>query len=291
MNRFWRNAFIVLAALILIGQSFVIVDQRQQGVVLRFGRPVRVVNADGDGPGLKAKIPFAEQLVVFDKRNQALQTEPVEVATADQRQLVVDAFVRYRIEDPLRFYRHLHDQKTAAARLNRMAVTSLRQAVVAAASQDVLAGGREAVDRAALDDMVRRAAAANLGVKIIDLRIRRADLPPAEETAIFERMSGAWRQEAAQLRAQNEEQRQQILAEAETKAAAIRAEGSAERGRIFASSYGRDPEFAAFYQTMKAYDETLARGDTTVMVPPDSEFFKYLQRGPAAPQAANSSAR
>lgn len=282
MNRFWRNAFIVLAALIVLGQTFVIVDQREQGVVLRLGEPVRVLNAGGDGPGLKTKIPFAEQVAIFDKRNQSLQTQAVEFTTADRRPLMADAFVRYRIEDPLRFYRVLHDQKTAAARLNKLAVTSLRQAFAAATSQDVLAGRREALNRAALDDMSRRAAAAGLGVSIVDLRIRRADLPAAEEAAIFERMNAAWREQAAQLRAQNEQQRQQILAEAGTKAAAIQAEAAAERGKIFASSYGRDPEFAAFYQTMKAYDETLARGDTTVVVPPDSAFFKYLQHGPTA---------
>ncbi|MGE5565526.1 MAG: protease modulator HflC [Parcubacteria group bacterium] len=281
MNRFWRNAFILIAVLIVIGQSFFVVDQRQQGVVTRFGEPVRVVNAGGDGPGLKAKIPFVDQVAVFEKRNQALQTQPEEMTTADRRLLVVDGFVRYRIDDPLRFYRVAHDQKTAAARLNKLAVSSLRGAMAQAASQDVLSGRREALDGAAREDMKRRTAATNMGVTILDLRIRRADLPPGEENAIFERMSAGWRQQAAQLRAQTEEQREQVLAEAETKAAAIRAETAAERARIYASSYGRDPEFAAFYQTMKAYDETLARGDTTVVVPPDSEFFSYLQKGPA----------
>jgi len=285
-DRFWRNAFIVLAALIVISQTVLMVDQSRQGVVLRFGKPVRVLNANGGKPGLKAKIPFVDQVTVFDKRNQALQTEPVELAAADQRQLVVDAFVRYRIDDPLRLYRTVHDQKTMAARLNRLATASLRRALAKAGSQDILSGRRDALSRSARDDMT--GPAAGMGVEVIDLRIRRADLPAADQNAIFERMSGTWRQQAAEVRAGTEQQRQQILAEAGAKAEAVRAETAVAKAKIFASSYGRDPEFAAFYQTMQAYDETLARGDTTVVLPQGSEFFKYLQHGP---QPANSSAR
>jgi membrane protease subunit HflC len=284
MNRFWRNTFLVLAALIVLGQTFFIVDQRQQGVVTRFGKPIRVLNA----PGLQAKIPFVDQVAAFDRRNQALQTEAEQMTTADHRALMVDAYVRYRIDDPLRFQQVVGDQKTAAARLNKLATSSVRGALAGATSQDVLSGRREAVDSVALADMARRTKAAGMGVAILDLRIRRAGLPPAEQTAVFERMSAEWRAEAAQVRADTEQQRQQVLAEAETKAAAVRAETAAARARIFASSYGRDPEFAAFYQTMRAYDETLAKGETTVVLPAGSEFLKYLQHGP---QPANSSAR
>jgi membrane protease subunit HflC len=276
MSPFWRNVLILFAALVVIGQSVYIVDQRQQVVVTRFGQPVRVL----DAPGPRAKIPFVDQVAAFDRRSQALQTKAEEMTTADQRALMVDAFVRYRIDDPLRFYRVARDQKAAAARLNELAMSSVREALAGAGSRDVLMGRRDGVDSAAREDMKRRAAAAGMGVSILDLRIRRVGLPPAEETAVFERMNAGWKAEAAQVRAQTEQQRQQVLAEAEGRAAAIRAETAAEKGRIFASSYGRDPEFAAFYQTMRAYDETLAKGDTTVVLPPGSEFLKYLQKGP-----------
>jgi membrane protease subunit HflC len=270
-------------ALIVLAQTLYVVDQRQQAIVLRFGEPVRVVNALGvNDPGLKLKVPFLENVVKFDKRNQSFETREEEIIAGNQERLVVDAFVRFRITDPLRFYTALRDERTAADRLERLVISSLRQTLGTAPSEDIVSRRRSQLTRAIRDDMARRVTASRMGVQIIDVRIKRADLPAANEAAVFERMKTARLQEAAEIRAIGEQQRRQIVADATRQAETIRGEGDAERAKTFASSFGRDPSFANFYRSMQAYEGSMGQGDTTMILSPDSEFFKYFERGPSA---------
>jgi len=281
-----------VVALIVIANTFYVVDQRKQAIVLRFGEPQRVVNAFTDNnPGLKLKLPFLENVILLDKRNQPLEADQEEVIAADQERLVVDAFLRYRISDPLQFFRTLRDERTASDRLERLVNSSLRQVLGTAQSNDIIAGRRDALMRAAKADVTQRAKQARLGIEVIDLRIKRADLPQANQEAVYRRMQTARQQEAAQIRAVGEQQKREIMAGADREvtvtlatateqSSKVRGEGDAKRTQIFAQSYGRDPAFAAFFRSMQAYDGAFAQGDTTMIISPNSDFFRYYNNGP-----------
>lgn len=266
------------ALFLLLGSTVYQVDQRHQALVIRFGDPIRVVHS----PGLHLKAPFLDRVVKFDNRNIALNADQEEVIAADQERLVVDAFVRYRISDPRQFYKTLGDETKAKDRLERIVNASLRQTIGRANSEEVIAGKRAVIMAAIRDEVGRQVKASNLGVQIIDVRIRRADLPEANQKAVFERMQTARQQEAAQLRAIGEQQKREIVATATEEGEKIRGEGDARRAELFASSFGRDPNFAAFYRSMQAYEASLGQGDATLVLSPDSAFFKYFQRGPQA---------
>ena len=280
------------AALIVLANTLYVVDQREQAIVLRFGEPVRVVNAfNVNNPGLKAKIPFVENVIQFDKRLIAQESAKEEIIAADQERLEVDAFVRYRIEDPLQYYRTLRDEQTAAGRLDTLVTSSLRQLLGAATSEDIISRRRGQLMDLARKDVDRRAKQSRLGLSIIDLRIKRADLPPANQAAVFNRMRTSRQQEAAQIRAVGEQQKREIIATADKEVAITlatateeaektRGEGDAKRASIFNSSYGKDPSFAAFYRSMRAYENALAKGDTTMVLSPNSAFFRYFDNGP-----------
>ncbi len=276
----------------LVFQTFYIVDQRQQAIVVQFGDPVRVVNAPGRSEaGLNLKIPFIEQVIRFDRRNIALEADQEEIITAGQERLVVDAFIRYRISDPLQFYRTLRDEQTAKDRIERLVNSSLRQVLGSASATDIISGRRSQLMQQAKRDVDLRAKASRLGIQVIDLRIRRADLPTQNREAVFRRMSTSRQQVAAQLRAEGEQKKREIIAQADkevsiTLATAreqsgqITGEGDAVRTRIFAQSFGKDPSFAAFFRSMQAYEASLADGQTTMVLSPDSAFFRYFERGP-----------
>jgi membrane protease subunit HflC len=285
-------ALAAVAVVVVAANTFFIVDQRRQALVLRLGDPVRTINAGAeDDPGLKAKIPFLENVILFDKRNVALEAEREEIIASDQERLIVGAFVRYRIEDPLQFYRTLRDERTATDRLGLLVNSSLRQVLGSATSDDIVSKHRDDLMRKARDDVAKRATESRLGVRIIDLRIRRADLPPQNQAAVFQRMRTARQQEAAQIRAVGEQQKREIIAGADKEVAITlatatgqaektRGEGDSKRAALFASSYGRDASFAAFYRSMQAYDTALGQGDTTMVLSPDSDFFRYFEHGP-----------
>ncbi len=289
-------AWLAIAAgvLVLLLNTFYVVDQRRQAIVLSFGKPVRVVNAAGqDDAGLKMKVPFVENVVQFDKRNLEMEAEKEEIIAVDQERLVVDAFVRYRISDPLQYYRTLHNENVARDRIERLVNSSLRQILGSATNNDIIAGRRGELMAQARADVAKRAKASELGVEIIDLRIKRADLPQQNQQAVFRRMQTSRQQEAARLRAVGEQQKREItaaadkevtitLATATEQAEMTRGQGDAQRTRIFAQSFGKDPGFAAFYRSMQAYEASLAQGDTTLVLSPQSEFFKYFERGPGA---------
>ncbi|MBO9559988.1 MAG: protease modulator HflC [Caulobacter sp.] len=267
------------ALLLLILASFTLfkVDQRQQALIVRLGDPVRTVRE----PGLHVKSPF-DTVIRFDKRNIEMKNaQPEEVTAADQERLVVDAFVRYRITDPRQFYRALGQETVAADRLDRIVNAALREEIGRSTSEEVIAGKRAQVMAAIRDRVARQVAASNLGVQIIDVRIKRADLPPTNEQAVFERMQTARKQEAAELRAIGEQKRREIVATAYEEAEKIRGDADAQRAQLFADSFGRDPGFAAFYRSMQAYEKSLGQGDTTLVLSPDSAFFKYFEKGPA----------
>jgi membrane protease subunit HflC len=287
MNRNLIIAGIALIVAFLIGRTFFfVVDQRETAIVLRFGQFQRLIET----PGLGVKLPW-EQIVTFDKRNQSLEADKEEVIAADQERLVVDAFMRYRITDPLQYFRTLTDDSTAHDRLDRMVNSALREVLGAASSTDIISGRRSELMLQARTALATQAKASHLGIQILDLRIKRADLPPANEAAVFQRMKTARQQEAAQIRAVGEQNRREIMAKADKEvaitlataneeAAKVRGEGDAKRSTLFAQSFGRDASFANFYRSMQAYEAALGQGDTTMVLSPDSAFFKYFEKGP-----------
>lgn len=284
---------VVVFIIVVLGNTLFIVEQRKQAVVVRFGEPVRVLNAPGKADaGLHFKTPFLERAILFDKRNLSLEADQEEITASDQGRLVVDAFIRYRIADPLQYYRTLRDDRTAADRLDRLLNSSLRQVLGSATSQDIVSDRRAALMDATRKDVARRAAASRFGIEVIDVRIKRADLPDQNRTSVYRRMQTQRQQEAATYRAQGEQQKREIMAAADKEvtitlatateqAEATRGEGDAQRTRIFAQAYGKDPSFAAFYRSMQAYEASLAQGDTTMVLSPDSAFFRYFERGPS----------
>lgn len=288
----WIVAAVV--AIVVLLNTFYIVDQRQQAVVVRFGNPLGVVNAQGsDSPGLKMKAPFLDNVILLDKRNLALEAEKEEIIAVDQERLVVDAFVRYRISDPLRYYQTLRNETIAADRIERLVNSSLRQVLGAASSSDIISGRRGDLMAQTRADVAKRAEASKLGIQIIDLRIKRADLPQANQVAVYRRMQTSRQQEAAQIRAVGEQQKREIIASADKEvtitlatateqAEIVRGQGDAQRTKIFAQSFGKDANFAAFYRSMQAYQAALGQGDTTMVLSPQSDFFKYFERGPMA---------
>lgn len=282
------------AIVIVLANSLYIVDQRKQAIILRLGEPVRVVNAAGaNSPGLKLKVPFLENVVLFDKRNQALEASQEEIIGADQQRLVVDAYLRYRINDPLQFYRTLRNEQNAASRLEPLTNSSLRQILGGARSSDIISAKRGELMRLTRDDMRKRAAESRLGIEVLDLRIKRADLPTAAQEATFKRMQTARQQQAAQIRAVGEQNKRSIIAGADKEVAItlatatetaerVRGEGDAKRAQVLGAAYGRDGSFAAFFRSMQAYEAALGAGDTTMVLSPDSDFFKYFRSGPNA---------
>lgn len=266
--------------LILVSQTFYVVGQTQQAVIVRVGEVVRTVNAGpGDGPGLKIKIPFFETTYLFDRLNLNLEVTRREILAGNQERLMVDAFVRYRISDPVRFYTRLGSEAAAPAQLNPIINASLRQVLGTASSEEIISTRRGQLMHRMRDDLAQRARASRFGIDVIDVRIRTADLPDANQAAVFDRMKTARQQEAARIRATGRQQQQEIIATATEEAETIRGQADAERAKIFAASFGRDPSFAAFYRSMQAYEASMGKGDTTLVLSPDSAFFRYFSKG------------
>ncbi len=284
-----------VVAAFLLANTFFIVDQRQQVVVVNLGEPVRVINPPGgpDHPGLYMKTPFVESLVTLDKRNQPIEAHQEEVISADQQRLVVDAFVRYRIANPLAYYRTLRNETNAGTLIEPLINSSLRQVLGAATAGDIISGRRDALMAQTLADVRARAEKSHFGIEVIDLRIKRADLPAANQQAVYARMKSNLQQQAAQIRAVGEQNRREVVADADKQvtitlatateeAFTTRGAGDGESARIFAASFGKDPKFAAFFRSMQAYEGVFASGDTTMVLSPDADFFKYFKKGPDA---------
>lgn len=277
---------IVLAALVIIAsQAFFIVNQMQQAIVLQLGQPVRVVQE----PGLNFKIPFIQNVEYLDRRVLALDPAPEQMTTQDQTRLVVDTLVRYRIRDPLLFYQALRSEAVAEPQINRAVNAETRNVL-----GGVTLGALLSEDRTRLMSTIRdrvNPALARSGVEVVDVRIRRADLPEETSQAIFARMRSERQQRAALFRAQGEEQAQTIrsnadrqrivlVSDATRQAQILRGEGDNEAIRIYAEAFGRDPQFFAFYRSMEAYRNTLTPNGTSFLLSPDSEFFRYFNAPP-----------
>lgn len=281
MNKSIVFGALALLVLVLLYSTLFTVSMTQQALVLQFGDPRRAVTE----PGLHVKIPFIQNVVYLDKRILNLDSPTEEIIAEDQKRLVVDAFARYRIVDPLKFYQTINDPRFTDTRLQPNFVSSLRN-VLGGESLEALVRD----DRSGLMQQIKTSfnrAAAGFGIEIVDVRIRRADLPEANSQAIYRRMQTEREREAAELRAQGNETAQRIrsradrdvtvlLAEAERDAQIIRGEGDATRNKVYAEAFGQDPEFFAFYRSMQAYEAGLKGENTTLVLSPDSDFFRYF---------------
>jgi membrane protease subunit HflC len=293
-----RMAIAIVAAVViaLAWMSTFIVDPTEQALVLRFGQPVRdLIGA----PGLYFKWPFVDTVVYIDKRILALDSEPQEVLVSDNQRLEVDAYVRYRIADPLLFYQSVFNTRGADAQLSGMLNSALRRTLSEASITDIVRDRRDSLMADIRDQMV--AGAKRFGLEVVDVRIMRANLPAENAEAVFRRMQTERQQRAASYRAQGSQQAQQIKAEADRKvtvilaqaqqqAEQIRGEGDGERNKIFAEAYGADPEFFAFYRSMQAYEKSFANGRTRALISPKSDFFRYFSTPTPGPEAATAPA-
>jgi len=286
---------IAIIVVLYVAQPLFTVNPTEQALVLRFGEPVRDVI---DSPGLYAKWPFVDTVVFIDKRILALDNERQEVLVADNQRLEVDAFVRYRIVDPLKFYQSVFNIQGANAQLGGMLNSALRRTLSEASISDIVRTKRDAL-MADIRDQVK-SGALRFGLDVVDVRIKRADLPEENSEAVFRRMQTERQQRAASYRAQGSQQSQEIKAEADRKVTVtiataqqqseqIRGEGDGERNRIFAEAYGADPEFFAFYRSMQAYD-TGFKGDTRAVLSPKSDFFRYFSTPTPTPAPADAPA-
>ena len=281
-----RRFSVVIIALLVAGlfmtlSAAFIVDQREQVLVLQFGDPRRVVKE----PGLYFKVPFIQRIVRFDKRLLDFDNPPEEVIASDQKRLVVDAFARYHIDDPLRFYQTVGTELALRPRLGSVMSSTLRQVLGTSPLQQVVSEKRGDL-MLKIRDLVRIEASA-FGIRVEDVRIKRADLPEENSAAIYRRMQTERQQEAAELRAKGAEQAQKIRAEAnrqkvvivaqaERDSEILRGQGEGEMNKIFAEAFGRDPEFFSFWRSMQAYEIALGGDDTTMVLSPDSDFFRYF---------------
>jgi modulator of FtsH protease HflC len=274
-------AILTLAGVVLAYSTLFTVRMTEQALVLQFGDP-RVAITE---PGLNWKVPFIQNVIYFDKRILNLDSPAEEIIAGDQKRLVVDAFARYKIVDPLKFYQAVRDIRQAETRLRPVFVSALRNVLGEESLETLVRDDRSGLMVRIKDDF--NTATANLGVEIVDVRIRRADLPPQNSQAVFRRMQTEREREAAELRAQGAETAQRIrsradrdvtvlLAEAQRESDTIRGEGDAKRNAIFAEAYGRDPEFFSFYRSMLAYEEGLNGDTTTMVISPESDFFRYF---------------
>lgn len=288
MNRTILTVLAVLvAAAVVIGMSSLFtVHQAQQAIVLQFGNPVRVIQE----PGLKIKMPFIQNVVYFDRRLLDFDADAQEVIMADQKRLVVDAFARYRIDDPLRFFQAAGNEANMRARLGAIVNSSLRNVLGSVPFSAVLTSRRAELMRQISEAVVNEAK--QFGVAVLDVRIMRADLHPDNSAAIFARMQTEREREARQERAEGAETAQRIraeaerdrtivLAEAHRQSNILRGQGDGEATRIFADAFNRDAEFYGFYRSLQAYQRSLADGTATMVLSPDSDFFRYFrdQRG------------
>ena len=261
--------------------SLFVVKETNQAIVLQFGDPKRVISE----PGLQVKVPFIQNVVFIDRRILSLDPAPEEVIASDQKRLIVDAYARFRITDPLKFYISVGNERVARSRLATIINSRLRSVLGTQSLATLLSE-----DRAKQMDIIQRnvnSEAKKLGIEIIDVRIKRADLPQANSEAIFKRMQTEREREAKEFRARGAEMAITItstadkevtvlLANAKKQSEIMKGEGDGQRNKIFAEAFGKDPAFFAFYRAMQAYEKALIGGDTSLILSPDSDFFKFF---------------
>ncbi len=274
--------FIIAVIGFLFYLSFFVVAQTEQALVLRFGEPVRVITS----PGLNFKIPLIDNIVYFEKRILDLDSPPLEIIASDQKRLVVDAFGRYRIVDSLLFFQSAGTVLIANTRLSDILNSAVRRVLGDATFVQVVRDERAQLMLRITQQVNQEAQ--KLGVEVVDVKIKHADLPEANSQAIYQRMQTERQREATEIRAEGEQQARRIRAEADRAATVIvaeaqkeseqlRGDGDAERNNIFAKAFGRDAEFFAFYRSMQAYTQGLRSTDTRLVITPDSDFFRFFK--------------
>ncbi|NVO12671.1 MAG: protease modulator HflC [Rhodoplanes sp.] len=283
-------AVVILLILVLGYASLFTVYQTQQALVVRLGDPRRIVTE----PGLHFKVPLIDNVIYVDKRILDLENPAQEVIASDSKRLVVDAFARYKVVDPLRFYQTVGSVEGANSRLATLLNSALRR-VLGESSLTAVVRDERAQMMARVREQLDREAHA-FGINVIDVRIRRADLPEQNSQAVYQRMQTERQREAAEFRAQGSQRGQEIraradrdvtvlVADATSKAEQTRGEGDATRNRIFADAFGQDPDFFTFYRSMQAYEAALKPGETRFLLRPDSEFFRYFANASGRPPA------
>ena len=293
------NLRLTLGAVVVVVLGFVlftmpfIVNQTEQAIVLQFGEPIRVI----EKPGLQVKLPW-QSYVTYDNRVLDFDLPAARVTAADQKPMIVDAYARFRITNPLEFYKTVGTELAARARLTPIMSGSVRNIISTVALGDVVSGKREDTMRRirdAVNDQTK-----GFGITLTDVRLRRADLPQENSKAIYARMKSDREREAAQFRAEGDQaaaeiradadrQRTEILAEAQKQAQILRGQGDADSIRIYADAFGKDKDFFTFYRSLLAYQTALSSQDTTFVLSPDSEFFRFFA-GPPAPGTPSASA-
>ena len=279
MKKFLIPLIVVLA--VTGYQSLFIVQEINQAIVLQFGDPKKIITK----PGLNFKIPFIQNVAYLDRRVLNLDTPPEEVIAADQKRLIVDAFARFIIVDPLKFYISVGNEAVARSRLATI-INSRIRGVLGTQNLATLLSIDRSKHMATIQNDVN-VEAQNFGITIVDVRIKRADLPQANSEAIFKRMQTEREREAKEFRAQGAEIAAKItstadkevtviLATANKQSEIMKGEGDGARNRIFANAFGRDPQFFAFYRAMQSYEKALIGGDTSLILSPDSDFFKFF---------------
>ncbi len=273
---------LLLLLVVIVGYGSVFtVDQTEQALVVRLGKPVSVVT----DPGLHFKAPFIDTVIDIDKRILDLENPSQEVIASDQKRLVVDAFARYRIKTPLRFYQSVGSVQAANTQLTTILNASLRRVLGEVTFIQVVRDEREALMARIREQLDKEAD--GYGIQVVDVRIRRADLPEQNSQAVYQRMQTERQREAAEFRAQGAQRAQEIrsradrevtvlVADATSKSEQIRGEGDATRNKIFADAFNQDPNFFVFYRSMQAYENGLKQSDTRMVLKPDSSFFRYF---------------
>ena len=273
-------ALLAIAAGLVYASAF-IVHQNEQALVLRFGEPKQVVRE----PGLNWKLPFVDAVETFDKRILDLGTSAQEVTAADQKRLIVDAFARYKIVDPLEFYKNVRTELRVQAVLSPLIESAIRRVLGGATLAEVVKERREPLMKEILSQVNREGK--DYGIEVVDVRLKRADLPPQNLESVFNRMMADRVREATELRAQGGAEKNRIeanadrdvtiiKAEAVKKSELLRGDGDAERNRVFNDAFGRDPEFFKFYRSMQAYEQAIKPSETRMLLSPESEFFRYF---------------
>ena len=281
-----KKRFVILLSFIVVltvlaYNSLFFVEQRVQSLVLQFGEPIRVIKE----PGLNFKIPLAQNIVKFDKRILLFDNSAEEIIAADKKRLIVDAFVRYKIIDPLKFYQTVRFEAALNNRLGSVVNNSLRAVLGKVPLEAVISDRRELLMQEVSELVADRAT--QFGISIEEVRIKKADLPSENSEAIYRRMQTERQQEAAQIRAignekarfitaESEKQKTVLLAEAQRDSDILRGEGDAQKNKILGKAFNQDPDFFAFYRAMQAYSKALTEGDTTMVLSPKSDFFEFF---------------
>ena len=279
IKKFLLPIAVVIGALIFF--SVFVVKEVNQAIVLQFGDPKKIILE----PGLNFKIPFIQNVVFLDKRILNLDTPPEEVIASDQKRLIVDAFARFQIVDPLKFYISVGNERVARSRLSTI-INSRIRGVLGTQELATLLSTERAKQMTIIQNDVNEEAK-SFGIKIVDVRIKRADLPQANSEAIYKRMQTERQREAKEFRAEGAEIAAKItstadkdvtvlLANANKESQILKGEGDGQRNKIFANAFGRDAKFFSFYRAMQAYEKALIGGETSLVLSPDSEFFKFF---------------